>query len=377
MAPRLKKQKYYSMQLSVLRHDCLTPSSNAKLIHSLTLGATDKTTEKLDYEPGDWVTVQPQNKPELVELILGELSLQGSEEIELRRFGTVSVKNALTSHLEITQLNPAILNKLQRQMQFGNWSGRQEMIDFAYGKDILDLLDYFPQLKTMGVEFLSLLSPLAPRYYSIASANLKQTQLSILYRQVCYEHNGRQRFGVASNFLCDLAVNDQVEVEIKNNPTFKLPTDTRKPIVMIAAGTGIAPFVGFMQQRAFQFEQGEKLGKALMFFGETTRKEHCLFCEEFEAWQQQGLVENYCAFSREQDEKVYVQHKLQEQAKALWSLLQQGAYFYVCGSQARLAVAVKATMLTIFQQKGGLTEEAASDYWDELRKQKRLQQDVY
>ena len=174
-----------------------------------------------------------------------------------------------------------------------------------------------------------------------------------------------------------MCIRDRVEVEIKNNPTFKLPADSSTPIVMIAAGTGIAPFVGFMQQRAHQSEKGEQLGKALMFFGETTRKEHCLFCAEFESWQKQGLVENYCAFSREQDEKVYVQHKLQEQAEELWSCLQQGAHIYVCGSQDRLAVAVKEVMLTIFQQQGGLTPDAALEYWDELRKQKRLQQDVY
>ncbi len=365
------------MRLDIQSHDCLTPDSSEKSIYYLTLSVPDSGSDTIDYAPGDWVTIQACNRPELVSKLLAELQLSGQEIIELRRAGQVTVEEALRHHLEITQLNPAILNKIQRQMQIGSWQDRQQMMDFAYGKDILDLLEHFPELKNLGVEFLTLLSPLAPRYYSIASANLDHKTLSILYRQVNYHHNERERFGVASNFLVGQGCDGQLEVEIKPNPTFKMPQDSTTPIIMMGAGTGLAPFVGFMQQREQLMKQGKELGAAYLFYGETSQLEHCLLCDWFEAWQAQGLVENVYAFSRDQAEKVYVQHRLLERAETLWALIGSGAHLYICGSQNRLAVAVKEAMLTVFQQQGGLSAEDAEQLWNQLRKEKRLQQDVY
>lgn len=365
------------MRLEIKNHFCLTEGSEEKSIHYLTLGLPSTENSPLDYQPGDWLTVQAMNKDSLVNALLSKLQLSGDEKLELRREGSVSSRTALQHHLEITQLNPAILSKLQRQLQIGTWQDRNEMIEFAKGKDILDLLDLFPSLSTMGVDFLAFLSPLAPRYYSIASANLDNKNVSILYRQVNYHYNQRERFGVASNFLFDQGVEGEVEVEIKANPTFKLPEDPATPVIMIAAGTGIAPFIGFMQQREFDSKQGEALGRALMFYGETSAATHCLFCDEFKEWQEQGLVENFYAFSRDQEHKVYVQHKLSEQATLVQQLLDEGAHIYICGSQDKLAVSVKDTMLAIFQQQAGMSADAAETYWQTLRKEKRLQQDVY
>lgn len=365
------------MRLTVQSHFCLTPKSTDKSIYYLTFSLPEGSDGSLNYQPGDWLTIQPVNRVETVKAILDQLNLQGDEEIELRRVGLVSVYEALEKHLELTQLNPAILNKLQRQMQIGDWQGRQEMIDYAYGKDILDLLQSFPQLQTLQLDFLSLLSPLAPRYYSIASSDAKQQQVSILYRQVCYKNNERTRLGVASNFLIEQDEGALLEVEIKNNPTFKLPEQADVPVIMVAAGTGLAPFIGFMQQKKHLSQQGQASAENLLFYGETHQATNCLFCEQFAEWQSQGLIKNHYAFSRDQAEKIYVSQRLLEQAEQVWQLIEKGAYFYICGSQDQLAVSVKEAMLSIFCKQGNLTIEQAEEYWNNLRKTKRLQQDVY
>lgn len=363
------------MHLTVHSNSCLTPDSQDKSIYYLTLQQAQG--ETLNYQPGDWLTVDVHNPSEIVNQLLEALGLTGSESIELRRTGLVTSAQALTSHLELTQLNPAILNKLQRQFSLGSWESRQAMMDYAYGRDILDLLELYPELKEQGLAFLNLLSPLAPRYYSIASAPLQKDKVSILYKAVQYQTNNRQRYGVASNFLSKCQTDEPISVEIKANPTFKLPENSEKSIIMIGAGTGLAPFIGFMQQRQRQLEQGQGVGANLLFFGETYQATNCLCCEQLQQWQKSGLIESHLAFSRDQEEKVYVQHRLIEQADKVWSLIRSGAQLYICGSQTVLAKAVKEVLLTIFVEKGEMDTEQAQQLWQSLRKEKRLQLDVY
>ncbi|QCU90881.1 NADP oxidoreductase [Thiomicrorhabdus sediminis] len=367
------------MQVVVVDQKCLTPNSDLKTVYYLRLESADAATP-LQYEPGDWLTVAVKNPTPLIKRLLARLNLDGDETIELRRAGRVSSQQALSEYLEITQLNPAILSKVQRQYSLGDWADRQAMIDFAYGKDILDLLDLFPNLAKQGIEFLQLLAPLAPRYYSIASACLADkgdTEIAILYRAVHYQTNGRERFGVASNYLAQLKAGDILEVEVKANPTFKLPEQSATPIMMIGAGTGLAPFIGFMQQRAWQQQQGENVGLSWLFFGEVSKQDHCLFCEQLEAWQQQGVLQASLAFSRDQKEKIYVQHRLLEQASSVWQLLEQGAHLYICGNQNVMAEEVKNALLQIIVEQGQKAPDEAQDYWQQLRKERRLQLDVY
>lgn len=365
------------MNFVVEENRCITPNSKDKSIYYLTLTLFNDSDEALGYQPGDWLTIQPQNSPQMVSALLAELDLTGNESIELRRPGLVTVQQALESHLELTQLNPAILNKLQRQLGLGDWADRQAMMDYANGRDILDLLALYPQLKAQGVEFLNWLSPLSPRYYSIASASNEQQTVSILYKAVKYQNLGRQRFGVASNYLQDTQPGQVLQGGLKPNPTFKLPEKASTPIVMIGAGTGLAPFIGFMQHRERQQVAGQDLGEALLFFGETHQQTNCLFCDEFRDWQKQGLVDNFYAFSRDQADKVYVSNRLLEQGDRLWDLLNNQAEFYICGSQAKLAESVKDALMKILQQQGAMSEEQAQNYWRCLKQEKRLQMDVY
>jgi len=365
------------MNLTVAANTCLTDNSVDKSIYYLTLRIPQNSAENLSYDAGDWLTVQPENSSEMVSDILQELALTGNETIELRRAGLVTSKKALQKHLELTQLNPAILNKLQRQMDLGDWTGRQAMMDYAFGRDILDLLALFPELKELGLEFLAFLSPLAPRYYSIASAPINASEVSILYKAVQYKTNQRMRYGVTSSLLENCKKDDVLKVELKSNPTFKLPKNSETPIIMVGAGTGLAPFIGFMQSREQSARLGELTGEALLFFGETHQKTNCLFCDEFKRWQTQGLVDCYYAFSRDQANKVYVQQRIVEQAEKVWTLMNSGAHFYICGSQTQLAESVKQTMLELFQSQGAMSEDDAQQFWSALKREKRLQMDVY
>jgi len=365
------------MNLTVAANTCLTVNSADKSIYYLTLRVPQSSSGSLSYDAGDWLTVQPENSSEMVSDILKELALTGSETIELRRAGLVTSEQALQKHLELTQLNPAILNKLQRQMGLGDWADRKAMMDYAFGRDILDLLALYPELKELGLEFLNFLSPLSPRYYSIASAPVNAAEVSILYKAVEYKTNQRMRYGVTSSMLQNCKQNEILQVELKSNPTFKLPASIETPIIMVGAGTGLAPYIGFMQSREQSVLSGELAGKALLFFGETYQKTNCLFCDEFKRWQAQRLVDCYYAFSRDQADKFYVQQRIVEQAEKVWALINNGAHFYICGSQTQLAESVKQTMLALFQSHGSMSVEDAQEFWLALKREKRLQMNVY
>ncbi|MBO1925094.1 NADP oxidoreductase [Thiomicrorhabdus sp. 6S3-12] len=357
------------MQLQITQSQLLTARSAIKSVYLVTLQHPQG--ERLSYQPGDWLTVQAINPVELVRQLLERLNLSGTETVSLRKAGEVSVSEALGRHLEITQLNPAILNKMQRQLQLGEWSDRSAMIEYAYGRDILDLLTEFPQMARMGIEFLDWLAPLAPRYYSIASASDKTVQ--VLFKAVRYRFNDRDKSGVASNFLASLSCGDLIEADFKENPMFKLPDDPQTPIVMFGAGTGLAPFLGFMQQRVREVNGGDNL----LFFGETEKANACLCCDQLEAWEAAGRLELFLAFSRDQAEKRYVQHLMDEQRERLWFLWEAGAVIYICGSQKHLAPALEGLWQQWFIEELALDAAAAQALWQQSRKQKRIQLDVY
>ncbi|BBP46884.1 hypothetical protein THMIRHAS_22570 [Thiosulfatimonas sediminis] len=356
------------MQLQLIHSELLTANSAYKKVYLQTYQAAD--CGDLPYQTGDWLAVQASNPASLVADILQQLGLQGGEVIELRKVGEVSVRQALLHHLEITQLNPAILNKMQRQLQLGNWDGRQAMIEYAYGRDILDLLTAFAPMAQLGADFLSWLSPLAPRYYSIASADTQQVK--ILFKALQYHYAGRAKAGVASNYLADLSVGEWIDVEFKANPLFKLPPEPQTPIIMVAAGTGLAPFLGFIEQRNRQNAEDN-----LLFFGETQRAHACLCCAQLEAAQAAGHLRLFMTFSRDQAQKRYVQDALREQRGLLWQKWQAGAILYVCGSQQNLVPALEQLWQQWFMDELGLSVEQAAEHWQAQRKARRIQMDVY
>ena len=251
------------------------------------------------------------------------------------------------------------------------------MMDAAYGRDILDLLELFPQLTELGMEFISLLSPLAPRYYSIASAPVAVgDEVHLVVKQVVYHNphiSERTHYGVASYAISQFKTGDAVECELKRNPTFQLPDDLSTPIIMLGAGTGIAPYIGFLQQRIADNASGQNI----LIFGETRQACSFLFGEFLTDCEAHKHLTLFTAFSRDQTEKVYVQDRIREQADLLWKAIKQGAHIYICGSQFGLAEDVKTACLELIMHFDAVSLETAEQTFQAWRKQKRLQMDVY
>jgi sulfite reductase (NADPH) flavoprotein alpha-component len=217
---------------------------------------------------------------------------------------------------------------------------------------------------------------LPARQYSIASslkANPDEVHLTI--STVRFQAHGRNRKGVCSFQIAErIQPGDMLPVYVDQNPNFKLPSNPDTPIIMIGPGTGVAPFRAFLQER----EAEGITGKSWLFFGDQHFSSDFLYQVEWQKWLKDGvLMKMDVAFSRDQAEKVYVQHRMLEKRKEFYQWLEDGAVVYVCGDEKHMARDVHQTILTILEKEGGLTSEQATVYLDQMRKQKRYQRDVY
>ena len=328
------------LQLTVIDRLRQTAPESEKQVYCLKLRC------ERPYQPGDWLLIQPHNPDEVTEQVLELLDLHGDEHVELKRIGSTTAADTLKYHLEITQLDPALLNRLQRHLNLNQWPDRTAMADYARRRSLPDLLCEFPVIRKLGRDLLSLLSPLAPRFYSIASAwEATPGEVHILFRVVQHPSCHHPHPGAATDMLAHLKPGDRVTARIQSNPHFKLPGNPETPIVMLAAGVGLAPFMGFMQARIAQHASGENW----LFFGETHREQTFLCRQWLETWQKEGHLNLITAFSRDQAEKCYIQHRMEAHADRLRQLYDDGAFFYLCGDRDRLAPAVEGTLAHILQ----------------------------
>ncbi|TDN98344.1 assimilatory sulfite reductase (NADPH) flavoprotein subunit [Sunxiuqinia elliptica] len=331
----------------------------------------------ITYEPGDALGVIAQNPPQLVDDIIATLGVIDQEVVETR-IGKLPFNEALKHHYEVTLLTRDVIEKYAEKTGIeavkAILEDDKKLDDYLYGHDVLDLLHEFP-FKLTATEFLELLRPLPPRLYSISSSQeAVEDEVHITVSRVRYENKGRKRYGACSTFLADrLQIDDEVLIYIDKNPNFRLPQNGT-PIIMVGAGTGIAPYRAFLQQR----ESAELKGKSWLFFGERHFASDFLYQLEWQKYLQKGFLEKIdLAFSRDQKEKVYVQHKLLEQQKELFDWINNGAIFYLCGDMKYMARDVQAALLEIIQTQGGMTEEQAKAYFKKLKKEKRFMADVY
>src|SRR5262249_12465055 len=242
--------------------------------------------------------------------------------------------------------------------------------------EIIDLLIEFPRARFAPRELVGLLKKLQPRLYSIASsprAHAHQAHLTVGI--VRYESRGRARKGVCSCFLAERAQNGTpVRVFVQANNRFRPPRDAARPIIMVGPGTGIAPFRAFLQER----RATGATGRNWLFFGDQHAATDFLYREELEAMVKDGLLTRLdTAFSRDQEQKIYVQHRLRENAKEIFDWLEQGAHFYVCGDAKRMAADVEAALRQLIQRGGERTEAEAEQYIQRLKTENRYQRDVY
>ena len=335
----------------------------------------------LSYEVGDSMAIYPSNDPVLVDEVLLHIGATGDETVPSTTKGqSVPLREALFRQYSITQPTPKFLKAIAQRAsgapllnELMHPDRKADLDNYLWGMEVIDFLHEHRSIKFAPEEFVGLLSKLQPRLYSIASS-LKAfpDQVHFIIDVVRYESHGRQRKGVCSTFIAERA--ETVPV-YPTSSKFRMPEDPQTPMIMVGPGTGIAPFRAFLQERR---AIGAK-GKSWLFFG--SQKESCdyFYKEDFDQLKKEGYLTRIdCAFSRDQEHKIYVQHRMLENAAELWKWIDgEGAHFFVCGDAKRMAKDVDAALRKIIEQEGGKTPDEAGEYMEKLKADKRYKRDVY
>ncbi|HYQ56954.1 MAG TPA: assimilatory sulfite reductase (NADPH) flavoprotein subunit [Draconibacterium sp.] len=331
----------------------------------------------LEYEPGDSLGIFAKNPRELVDDILKFTGFNPEQKVDVAE-NEVTIEDALLHHLEITLLTYDVLNKYQEKTQNAELakllSDDKALDEYLYGHDVLDLLEDFPYQWNPN-KLAAVLRVIPPRLYSISSSmESVGEEVHVTVSLVRYERKNRLRKGACSSFLADnIEIEEQVPVYIEKNPAFKLPANGSK-IIMVGAGTGVAPYRAFMQHRESLGIKGE----SWLFFGDRRFSSDFLYQLEWQKLLKKDVLTKIdVAFSRDQQEKIYVQHKLKEHQKDVYEWLENGAHLYLCGDMKNMAKDVNKTLLEIISAQGGISEEQAEKYVKNLKREKRFQTDVY
>jgi sulfite reductase (NADPH) flavoprotein alpha-component len=321
------------------------------------------------HEPGDALGIVPANDPALVEDILTLTGLAGDN----------AVRAALSEAQDITTLTRPQIEayaKLTDSHQLKALAADPDALkDWLPGRQVIDLIEAAP-MKLDAATLTSLLRPLPGRLYSIASSRAyAEDEAHLLVSAVRYETHGRSRSGVASVDIAERRkAGGALKVYLKPNPHFRLPADPNRAVIMIGPGTGVAPFRAFMQQR----EATGAKGRNWLFFGNRHFTHDFLYQLEWQDWKQSGLLTRIdTAFSRDQREKVYVQHRIWEQRRELFAWIEDGAAIYVCGDANAMAKDVNTALVRVIADQAGLDETAAAGRLDALRRDGRYLRDVY
>lgn len=337
----------------------------------------------LTFEPGDSLGVYPENHPQLVADIIAVMGWNAEESVPLNKKGEEgTLHEALLRHYEITVLTKPLLEQAAKLSSSAGLQGllsperQQELKDYIHGRDLLDLIQDFAPWQVPARSFVSILRKLPARLYSISSscrANPEEVHFTV--RAVRYQSHGRDRYGVCSVHCAErVQPGDSLPIYIQNNPNFKLPESPEVPVIMIGPGTGVAPFRSFLEERE---ELGAE-GKTWLFYGDRHFVTDFLYQTDWQRMLKDGVLTKLdVAFSRDTEEKVYVQHRILEKSRELYAWLQEGAHVYVCGDEKHMAHDVHSALITVIQEEGGMSPEAAAAYLDDLQQQQRYQRDVY
>ncbi|MFZ5558469.1 MAG: sulfite reductase subunit alpha [Pseudomonadota bacterium] len=357
----------------------LTAPDSGKCVHHVVL----RLPEGLAYEPGDSLGVWAQNNPEEVEIILGWLDARGSEPVTLADGAVVSAREALTRECDLRVPTAALywtLAKFARSAREAKALRRLADDDADALRlgihEVLNALSRFPSARPPVAELVTALGKLQPRLYSIASSpRAHPGEVHLTVALVSYDLFGRDFRGLASGHFAErLAPGRKVPVFVQRAHGFRLPADPAVPVIMVGPGTGIAPFRAFLEERAATGAGGANW----LFFGCQSRERDFLYRDELQGHVERGVLSRLdTAFSREQEPKVYVQHRMRERAAELWRWLDAGAHFYVCGDARRMAADVERALLDIAAAQGGMSAAAAKSWLAGLAKAGRYLKDVY
>ena len=331
----------------------LTKKGSSKETYHIVLNAS------LPFNVGSSIGVFAQNDPKFVKEYLDALHATGNELITESRSGTqMTLLQFLASKANLSRLTSGFL-KLSPHKHYEPIAK-----EYIASHDPLDFLRENPQLPLQDV--CNQFAPLLPRFYSIASSHtVYPNEIHLTVALFKYNHGKEMRYGVASHYLCHLAeLNTQIPIYVQPSTHF-FPSPPDVPMIMIGPGTGVAPFRAFLQ---------EHKGKNWLFFGERNKAADYFYQHEFENNPNLRLS---LAFSRDQAEKIYVQHKMLEEARDLWQWIQNGAYLYICGDADHMAKDVQHALHQIAMQQGNMTEDEAKAYFKKLKKEDKFQLDVY
>lgn len=367
-----RQQPYKSRVLDKVR---LSGRDSSKEVYHFELALGDS---GLSYEPGDTVGIYASNPVNLVDQMLEKLACSPETQVQLND-GAYTLREVLLNHLEITVLTREVIKgyatQTKQEALLKEIENERFIDDYLYGHDVLDLLTDFPA-QLNPIQLTEILRELPARMYSIASSQATSpSELHITVSAVRYKKNERKRLGACSTFLIDqLQINDEVSIFIEKNRGFKLPGEKDAPVIMVGAGTGIAPYRGFLQQR----QREKSKGKNWLVFGNQNFYSDFLYQTEWQKHLQKGILTKIdLAFSRDQDEKIYVQHRLKENSKEVYHWLEDGASLYVCGDKDRMARDVHQTLIDIVKVEGQKSKQEAEAYLKQLKKERRYQLDVY
>ena len=351
------------------------PSSGKEIRHY----EIDLADSGLTYETGDALNVMPVNDGVLVKKLTERLSVDRDIVLEGQE---KSIVDLLTYQYEISTPSRNLIAAVEAQAKHEKFShvlkngDKEALADFLWGKDTLDLLNLNSEITFTADEFLGLLKPLQHRAYSISSSPSKHIgSVRLTVASVRWREEGRDHLGVCSTFLADrVTANGTAGVFVSPNKAFRIPANDDAPMIMVGPGTGVAPFRAFLEERQMR---GAK-GKNWLFFGDQTRDSDFIYEQQLLEMQAVGVLSRLdLAFSRDQKEKIYVQNKMHECSVELYQWLEKGAYFYVCGDATRMAKDVDQALRDIVATQANLSADQATDYVNNLKREKRYLRDVY
>jgi sulfite reductase (NADPH) flavoprotein alpha-component len=337
------------------------------------------------YLPGDALGVHPRNDPALVDRILARVNATGDEEVAVPDLGVMPLRQALSDVYNLNTPSRRLLELLAARgaddlaplLERANADKlRHYLSDLNDTHDVLDVLDDHPQISVSGVEFADTLRKTLPRLYSVASSQKAHPgEVHLLVVSVLYTVRERDRLGVCSTWLADRwPIGATADMYLQNQQKhFAMPASGDTPMIMIGPGTGLAPFRAFIEERRVLGARGPNW----LFFGEQRRSSDFFYESELAGYERDGLLRLSVAFSRDQAHKIYVQHRMRDEAADIWPWLEDGAEIFVCGDKNRMAADVDRELHAIVEIAGGKTADEAHEYIERLKHEKRYKRDVY
>jgi sulfite reductase (NADPH) flavoprotein alpha-component len=369
----------------LVRHDRLTQPGSQKDTRHFVLNLANS---GITYTPGDSLGAFGSNSPAVVDELIALLEFDPNAPVKDPKGQPTTFRQALLKEYIVNRANRKVMSGLAQRIPQGEQRNRlMEILDnsdllceYIDTRDYVDIMMDFDEAAFESPDvFLSQLTPVAPRLYSIASSlQAHPGEVHLCVAVVRYDTHGRPKKGLASGFLADHAdmFVKNIPVYVQESRSFRLPKDIATDIIMVGPGTGIAPFRAFLEQRILE----GATGRNWLFFGEQRRTTDFLYGEEMLNYQRSGKLDRLdVAFSRDQSYKIYVQNRMLEEGKELWNWLQNGAYFYVCGDAKHMAKDVHQALIEIAQKEGGLSPDAAAQYVNGtlMRTERRYLRDVY